>query len=256
MKLITEWCELVSTSNRKKYARPKNTKPKRFNTKKLKSEDTKASFIHSLNYTYNDQKSIEENWEDIKYTYVKAAEDTLGKEKVVRWDWFDDCNNQIDEALKKKKDLHLKRLNQPSAFNEREYKEARRRCQQEIRKIKEDWWKEKTEELQTYMNTNDTHNLYKGINSIVGPLKKPLNVVHDKNGNNIQGKENQLVRWKEYFSELYNQDNPIDQNQPDFNFNECEPPKDEPPSKEEIVMALKNLKNHKSPGQEPSQQKC
>lgn len=54
-------------------------------------------------------------------------------------------------------------------------------------------------ELQSYKDLNDTHNLYKGIRSIVGPVKKSLNVVKNKDGNPLVNKNEQLERWKEYF---------------------------------------------------------
>lgn len=117
-----------------------------------------------------------------------------------------------------------------------------------MRKIKDDWWAVRMKELQTYKDLNDTHNLYKGIRSIIGPIKKSLNVVKNKEGEPLINKSEQLERWKEHFQEVLNQDNPVKSNIPAFNVNLTEDITDESPSEEEINKAVKFLKYHKSAG--------
>lgn len=63
--------------------------------------------------------------------------------------------------------------------------------------------------LQEFSNLNDTHNLYLGINRIVGPIRKPLIIIKDKRGNVVKAKTDQLNRWAEHLNEILNQDNPF-----------------------------------------------
>ena len=87
-------------------------------------------------------------------------------------------------------------------------------------------------------NQGDQATLYNITKQVCGQYRKNLHApIKDKDGKLLISEEMQDVRWAEYFSEILNR-----------------PPETEPeietstPSKEEIINAIKALKNNKAPG--------
>ncbi|XP_008483671.1 craniofacial development protein 2-like [Diaphorina citri] len=229
---------------------------KSFDTKKLKTEETKNSFqsqITSKYYTVQGEtETVESIWDRFKHATQNAASDTLGNKKHRKADWFDESDELIEEALKKKRDEFNKFLANPHPNQRKKYVSARKKCQKEVRHIKEKWWIKKTEELQAYMNVNDSFNLYRSIKEVVGPTKKSLNIIEDKQGVSLKKKNEQLARWKDHFENLLNQEAQIDFDNLEIKLNATNDllPNDDPPSQLEISKALGQLKNNKAPGED------
>ncbi|KAI5735577.1 hypothetical protein M8J77_020203 [Diaphorina citri] len=135
-----------------------------------------------------------------------------------------------------------------SVARKREYQEARQKCQREVRRIREEWWNKKINELQEFANKNDTYNLYRGIKSTVGPIRKPLNIIEDKNGNKISNKEERLERWREHFQHVFNQQTTVNLEGIEIDPITDNLPNDERPTENEIMSAMSQMKNRKSPG--------
>ncbi|KAL1448183.1 hypothetical protein WDU94_005664 [Cyamophila willieti] len=241
----------------RKYHHAAKKPPKAFDIKKLKTETIQAQYQSAIetNFTAQEDQDIESIWKSFKEATTKAASDILGARKHQRPDWFDESDALIDSVLKKKREEHNKYLATPSTNQKKKYVSARKRCQTEVRKIKEKWWIQKTDELQTMMNTNDTYNLYRSIKEIVGPIKKALNIIEDSKGEVLKSKNEQLARWREHFDNLLNQEAQINLDQLEIVLHTTSNPADvtpidEPPSEMEITKALGQLKNNKSPGQD------
>lgn len=237
----------------RKYANTK--KPVIIDVHQLQDQDTRQRFQNKLeSQELIRDLDVEQEWSNLKNAYLISANDSLGKRRVKRWDWFEESNQDIDSVLKKRHEAHMKHLANPNEQTKKKYANARKLCQKEVRCIKDQWWKKKMEELQTFIDENDSHSLYDGIKKIVGPVKKPLTIVKDAEGNEIKEKEKQLTRWNEHFQDVLNQPNTvqlcslasIDPNliapNPDVF--------DGPPNQQEIKDAICQLKNRKSPGED------
>lgn len=105
----------------------------------------------------------------------------------------------------------------------------------------------KVKEMQQYMDLYDTHNLHRCIKNIVGPVKKPLNVI---TGEPLKTKEEIMERWREHFHSVLNQDTSVDLDsiRAPISAEVLVYPDDEHPSINEIRRAVGQLKNHKSAG--------
>lgn len=105
-------------------------------------------------------------------------------------------------------------------------------------------------EMQQYMDLYDTHNLHRCIKNIVGPVKKPLNVIESITGEHLNTKEEIMERWREHFHSVLNQDTSVDLDsiRAPISAEGLVYPDDEHPSINEIRRAVGQLKNHKSAG--------
>lgn len=186
----------------------------------------------------------------MKPTYLATCEKLLSKNKAEQWDWFDESDQDLKKVNKRKKDAYNRHLAQPTERKKEEFQEVKKQCQQEIRKIKDEWWQMKMAALQEFSKFNDTHNLYQGINRIVGPIRKPLNIIKDKRGNVVKAKTDQLNRWTEHFNEILNQDNPIKLNSLDSIGIHENLISDSPQTLDEVFDAMQDLKNNKRSGED------
>lgn len=240
-------------------ARPKRFYPPQKRTQaydigKLKNTETQNRFeeqiatnIQERNIN-SDDHSLEEIWVSFKDSYTKAASQVLGKRRSKQSDWFDECDKEIRSELDAKKKAHQKYLSTPTEQNKEAYKEHHRKCQRKVREIREEWWNNKMTELQEHMNTGDMYNLYRGITSVVGPIRKPLCILEDESGNSIKCKTRRLETWRSHFEKVYNQEATASLDHITIEPITTDLPDDGPPTVAEITKAICQLKNRKSPG--------
>ncbi|KAL1447281.1 hypothetical protein WDU94_008893 [Cyamophila willieti] len=234
---------------------PKRNKvtPK-FNSRCLKNDDTKKKFKDNLqrnthmNIDADTMEVAEETWKHIKSEITNAAEACMEKVKGGNQDWFDENDEVINELLKRKKEAYQKWLDKPTEENEATFTQIRRKCQRDVRQIRDQWWSEKAKEIQVFMDMGDSYNVYKSIKALVGPTKRPLNIIIDDDGNRIENLDDRLKEWSEYFKKLFNQENDTDPTAIAFPTIENDPLNDEAPTIIEIQRAISHLKNNKSPG--------
>ncbi|VDP49467.1 unnamed protein product [Schistosoma margrebowiei] len=91
--------------------------------------------------------------------------------------------------------------------------------------------------------------LYDTTKKLSGKYSKPERPVKDKEGKPITEIQQQWNRWVEYFEELLNRPAPM--NTPDIEAAHTDLSIDvNPPTKEEIRMAVRQIKNGKAAGQD------
>lgn len=140
----------------------------------------------------------------------KNRRKTMKKKKTKRPDWFDKCENEIDELLKIKKDAQDRYLARPTDTTKRGYRDARRLCQQKIKKVRDNWCSKKFEELQAFINHGDSYNLYERTKNITGPVKTSLSIFENENAEIIYGLDDRLKALNTYFEPLCNQNEETD----------------------------------------------
>ncbi|VDO65390.1 unnamed protein product [Schistosoma margrebowiei] len=128
-----------------------------------------------------------------------------------------------------------------------EYTEANRRVKRSILADK----KKYVEELATTAEKADSEGNMKQLHDttkkLSGKYSKPERPVKDKEGKPITEIQQQRNRWVEYFEELLNR--PTSMNPPDIKAAHTDLPIDvNPPTKEEIRMAVRQIKNGKAAG--------
>ena len=100
-----------------------------------------------------------------------AATEVLGCYKNHRWNWVDDCDDDIKNALKMKHDAHSRMLSLRTPESEREFREARKIAQRKIRYARAKWWSDKADALNKMSKVQD-NKIFKRSKSYAsfGPL--------------------------------------------------------------------------------------
>lgn len=95
---------------------------------------------------------------------------------------------------------------------------------------------------------NKSRQLFQNINAIRMGFKKQEKFLKDSDGTLITDQIDILDKWKDYFENLLNCEEPIDS----FTWTDVEPNESEylPPSRIEKAVQIKRLKNHKTPGED------
>ena len=151
-------------------------------------------------------------------------------------------------------DLHQKRLDWLSdrlnqAKKDR-YQHVKSAVQAKIRKMKEEWWKEKARQIQSATNKNDLRAFYQELKAIHGPSFNGMSAVRSSDGRTILTDPTPIrERWAEHFEKLLNRPSNI-----------ADAVLEDLPSRptleclgllvwlDEVTMAISELKNGKAPG--------
>jgi hypothetical protein len=112
-------------------------------------------------------------------------------------------------------------------------------------KKKEEYLKDKINELATNSKNKNVRDLCRGINYFKRGYQPRYGLIKDKNGDMLADSHNILNRWKNYFFQLLNMRNVSDVRQIQVHTTEPLVPG---PSRLEAEIAAAKLKKYKSPG--------
>ena len=126
----------------------------------------------------------------------------------------------------------------------------KRTLQNKLRKMENDWWKAKADELESASNTKNTKEMYNLTKEMFGPKKPKRSPLRSADGNTLLTDKNDIHnRMSEHFCQLLNRESAVDFNviesieQYDILYH-----LDTSPSLEEVGTAVDNLNRGKSPG--------
>ena len=108
-------------------------------------------------------------------------------------DVLDLCNERRDLKQKKKR---------YEAEGAKEYREANRRIQKAVKKVKEDWIGARCEEIETCLNKNNGEREYQLVNDLTSEKQGRSSSIQDKSGKCLTEEKEILSKWTEYCSEL------------------------------------------------------
>ena len=127
-----------------------------------------------------------------------------------------------------------------------------RKLNNELRRITEKaratWWKEQCDELKEMQRKGRHDQVYQKIKQLSTKKNgRKTTAIQDKTGTLLTEPKAVLNRWKEYIEELYNKEEKPDSVDID---EECNTAEDQGPDllTEEILLALKEMKNNKAEG--------
>ena len=86
----------------------------------------------------------------------------------------------------------------------KEYREENRRRQKAAKKAKEDWIVAQCEEIETWLNKNNSKRAYQLVKDPTSEKQGRSLTDQDKSGKCLTEEKEILSRWTEYCSELYN----------------------------------------------------
>lgn len=241
-------------------SRQQSTTNKRLNCATLndnaKKEDLQERLARELeNCTIEhgpkSQEDIDSFWGEFVNCVHQTALECLGTIRKRNRDWFDESNQEIIQLLAQKNKAHDAYLANPSSTPlKTHWQNIRADTQRTLRKLQDEWWTARAQEIQRYADENQTHNFYEAIKAIHGPSRNSATPVRSADDQTlITDKQGILKRWADHFAQLLNRVNYCDHTI----FDELpqlplSPELDAPPSLDEVEKAVKQLKNNKSSG--------
>ena len=200
------------------------------------------------------------NWNNFTSSLHHTSAEVLGFVKKKHQDWFDDNSAEIHTLLQRKNMARAAHLsNQNSHYLRANLSNLRAEVQRSLRQMQNDWWCQKSHEIQEYSDDNDYQTLFSAIRVTLGPSQNSIAPLKSADGHSIKDQQGILDRWVEHLSQLLNQMNPID---PQFADHLPSLPLfdslDTTPTFDEIQAACKSLKNNKAAGPDgiPSEGEC
>ena len=190
--------------------------------------------------------SVQEHWNQFSGAINNIATQVLGsplpKQKKT---WFD---GECEIALKRKNEARAKWLQIKTRLAYKSFSDERRIAYRLFREKKREHEEQQVKELEGHRNKKDIRKFYNRINSYRS-LPKPVTFpCKDKNSELLLNADVAMKRWAEYFRETQNGEAA----QSSIAALEKPPTYDdhvvEPPTIEEVRIAIKRLKNNKSAG--------
>ena len=181
-------------------------------------------------------------WQQCREAMQASAEKCLGIQQHTKNVWFDkECELAVQRVI----DARKGRITRAKT-------EEVRRLQKEKKKLLQS--KKRAHDLKLISDVEEAHSMnesrkfYKAINVAKKSFHARVSVCKRKDGSLVCDKDGVLERWKEHFNELLNEgaDSIISQTRRPYEVDDGK--EIDPPSLEEVAMAVSRLKNNKAPG--------
>ncbi|CAH8650385.1 unnamed protein product [Schistosoma mattheei] len=191
---------------------------------------------------------MEDNWKGIKEALTSTCQEVLGLKKHHHKEWISiETLDKIKERKNKKAAINNSRTRAEKVQAQAEYIEANKQVKRSIRADKKKYVEELATTAEKAAREGNMKQLYDTTKKLAGKYSKPERPVKDKEGKPITEIQQQRNRWVEYFEELLNRPAPM--NPPDIEAAHIDLPIDvNPPTTEEIRMAVRQIKNGKAAG--------
>ena len=240
---------------------PRQATQARFDTHRLKDNTVKAAFVNDLQNRFQILQNIQEQeeninvdtaWKQVAALYTDSSKKEIGqRKKNIKKDWI---QQKTRDAIEERREIKKKMLQTKSPRlrerQEENYREAHRKVKLLARHDKRENMENLAEEAQEAATRGEQGRLYKITKQVCGKFKGSTGgPIKDQQGKLLTIEREQEERWVEHFREVLNRPSPEETP----NILEAEEDLDisiDPPTKEEIVSAIKTLKNGKSPGRD------
>ncbi|VDP28413.1 unnamed protein product [Schistosoma mattheei] len=191
---------------------------------------------------------MEHNWKSIKEALNSTCQEVLRLKKHHHKEWISiETLNKIKEMKNKKTAINNSRTRTEGVKAQAEYIEANKQVKKIIRADKKKHVEELATTAEKAAREGNLKQLYDTTKKLAGKYSKPERPVKDKVGRVITEIQEQRNRWVEYFEELLNKLASMDP--PDIEAAHTHLPIDvNPPTTEEIRMAVRQIKNGKAAG--------
>ncbi|MBN3278047.1 CFDP2 protein, partial [Polyodon spathula] len=226
----------------------------RYTTMLLKDPTKLEQFTISLSNKFQvlqellEEETIDEKWQGVKEALSSTCQEVLGIKKHNQKEWMSIETLKMTEKRKMKKAaVNNSRTRAGKAKAQEEYSEVNWSVKKSIKKDKSNYMESLAIEAEEAAHQGNTQGLYATIKKLSGMFSKPERPVKDKEGRTIPNEEGQRNRRGDHFEDLLNR--PAPQEPPDIQLADSDLPIDcSIPTKEEIRMAIKQLRNDKSAG--------
>lgn len=196
---------------------------------------------------------MEEDWKNIKYAILSAADQIIGKKQFRRnQDWFD---QECMDAIRIKNAARLKMLERYTRRTREDYNKKRRSAKRICRDKKKAAFGRRLENINKHHAVHKTRELYGKIKQERTGFYPRMYNIKSELGELLSESEDIKARWRTYFEDVFNgEKNELRQHTPQTALEGCEEEENEealnPPDYTEMNKAIQNLKNWKAPGED------
>lgn len=249
--LYTDHELLVGTFRLRPAAIKQHKHVAKFNTSRFQDPSTSQLYRNTLSLKLPADVDSEQSWDDIVEACKQAAKDVIGHVDKRRKQWISD---ETWAEIKNRK--HLKNIKNKAKTPEGknaaklQYRQSASRVKTLVRLDKEKYYNSVAEETERAANTGNMKQVYASIKKLSGNNIRSTATIKDGNGNLLTAPDQQLNRWREFFTEnatSQNTDTVNEQQQPSRR-NQRRDISTAPPSVSEIKLCIEKLKNGKSAG--------
>ena len=244
----------VQLKLRRNWAGEKSQRQK-FNTAILRDAATAEKFKITLKNRFQalqeigeEEISINGMWKAVKEAVTTTCSETLGPRKDSHKPWISaESLKKVEERKEMKAALNSSRTRAEKVKAQAQYSEANKKVKKNIKTDKRNYIEALALEAEEAARHGNLKDLYDTTKKLSGKTSKPQRPVKDKEGKPIIGEEGQKKRWMEHFEELLNR--PAPQDPPHIQQADRDLPIDlRAPTREEILSAIKKLRNGKAAG--------
>ena len=236
--------------------RPQGKKTaRRLDIARLENPDVLNDFTNSLGSKLSspqpNQVSIEDQWKTFRDTVHTTAEEHLGPSIRKHQGWFDENDVAIKTLLDEKQRLLKVHQNDPTSTTKKAaFTGKRKEVQIKLREIQDHWLSRKADEIQRYVDSNDSKRFYDALKSLYGPQPSGTSPLLSADGTTLLTEKSQILnRWAEHFDSVLNRPSPINDDAisrlPQV---ETNPALDHPPTAAEVKEAIDKMPLSKAPG--------
>ena len=221
----------------------------------LKQQDLSTKFselvARKLQSSDVDGTNGTEHWNVCSNAILQSAKEVLTINPPRRRSpWFDD---ECEIAINIKNEARQRKLQRGTRAAEDHYKEMRREAKRVICRKKRNYERAELQDLENLRSRNEVRKFYQKLKGQTkGSNESQTAVCYSKTGCLLANPEDVTKRWVEYFNELLNGNDTV--TSPDLPIFHSQASGDAahgteaPPSYQEVTLAIRRLKNNKSPG--------
>ena len=142
---------------------------------------------------------VEEKWMAMKTALLETQTEDIGfQTQMKKQPWM---TEEILKIMEERREHKTK--------NEHRYRELNRTIRRKCREAKEQWLAERCCEIEQLQQKYDIHNVHKKIKEVTGRnRKKHIGILKDADNQILVGPEEKLKCWKEYVTDLFNEERP------------------------------------------------
>ena len=149
-----------------------------------------------------------EYWQLLKQTIHQSALDTFGVSSHRNPDWYVASLDTVKPAIEAKRKVLLEFKSRPNEITSARYSESRSLAQRTAGRALHLYYVGLSEDIETAAKTGNLKSMYAGIKTAIGPTIKKTAPLRSKDGVTLTRRADQMNRWIEHFSDLYDTERP------------------------------------------------
>lgn len=243
---------LVGAFRLRPAAPKKKSAMEKYNINRLKDPTVATCYSNSIHHQLNSSTRSENTWNDVVLACNQSAKTVLGLKPNIRKPWVTE-NTWIEICNRKRlKNALLHARSETAKLNARiDYRQSAGKVKCMVRNDRKIYLDSLAAEAEKASSNGNMRGVHEAINQLRGSRIRNTAVIKDHDGRELTSSEDQLRRWRDFFSCSTSHSTNIDISTCAWlsrRRNPCRSIPTAPPSRQEIIDTLRRLKNNKSAG--------